>query len=298
MPASSHPSTQTGSIHDGRRVWPKGAFPKSIWRKQLFKEFHGPGGDSERPPGKWQCLAEFGDSHWLGGSYWASFTADESGTTIIRVEVNQDQLSWSISSPRSLWYPGTHSGMIPPEKDYPFKPPEVRFSTRIFSPYVNRGRTCLGITSGEYWKVNTSFLEILYAVAIMLMFPPLYDMGEYFRQPLPGFIPHGVISGSIELYINKDKDAFLRATNFFSRAFAQDMADSKNNREVMQDEVKVTVLTIMELLDYFAGSNASGVLPKGFSKSTVKSAFERVRTLHSLLTEEKRWASAVESICY
>ncbi len=264
--------------------------------KRLFREFNGSGEISERPPGEWQCSAEFEGPRWRGGSYWALFTADGSETTTIQARVDQRQISWSISSPRSLWYPGTHSGTITLSADYPFTPPKVRFSTRIFSPYVTyKGGMSPGITFHDNWKVKTTILEILNAIAIMLVLRPIYDLGEY---SLPGFYPHSVLERDIKTFFINDKDAFLRATNFFSRAFAHGMVGLEHSREVTEGEVEVTVLTITELLDYFSGSDPSRVLPEGFSKSTIKPAFERVQTLQDFLTEEERWASAVQSICY
>ena len=83
---------------------------------------------------------------------------------------------------------------------------------------------------------------------------------------------------------DEDKVAFLRATNFFSRAFARDgdvLEVNRGHTGRHYGGIACTVLTITELIDHFEdGRSGSRVLPYGLSssKSNVRSTFERVQT--------------------
>jgi ubiquitin-protein ligase len=278
------------------------ARPKNRLADILFQELHNLKG-GVRPHAKWHCLDEHGGARWLGGSYLASFPADHSGTTTIRVQISDHDhhdhhFSWSISTPQSLWYPGTHSGTMTLPSDFPSTPPKIHFSTHIFSPHVDpEGVIGPGITHGETWGSEVTILDILHDIAAMLVVSPICRWDTVLYRLLPRLRPHNVLKWDVMAFFNKDKEAFLRATNFFSRAFAQDEHVPEANREVTADDVEGTVLTITELIGHFENGR-SRVLPHGFSKSNVRHMFERVHTLQEFRSEEKRWARALQTICH
>jgi hypothetical protein len=131
----------------------------------------------------------------------------------------------------------------------------------------------------------------------MLVVSPICRWDTVLYRLLPRLRPHTVLKRDVMTFFNKDKEAFLRATNFFSRAFAQDGDVLEANREVTADDVEGTVLTITELIGHFENGR-SRVLPYGFSKSNVRPTFERIQTLQGFRSEEKRWAWALQSICH
>jgi ubiquitin-protein ligase len=280
-------------------MWPTTARPQNNRLGTLFQELHNLR-RGVRPHTKWHCLGESGGASWLGGSYMASFPADQSGTTTIRVQVDDrhHQFAWSISSPKSLWYPGKHSGTITLPSDFPSTPPKIHFLTHIFSPHVDHeGVIGPGITNHDTWGSEVTILDILHDIAAMLVVSPTCHWDTFLHRLLPRLRPHNVLKQDVMTFFNKDREAFLRATNFFSRAFAQDGDVLEANRVVTPDDVESTVLTITELIDHFENGR-SRVLPHGFSRSNVRSTFERVHTLQEYRSEEKRWARALQTICH
>ncbi|XP_004714963.1 ubiquitin/ISG15-conjugating enzyme E2 L6 [Echinops telfairi] len=71
--------------------------------------------------------------------------------------------------------------LIFPE-DYPFKPPKIRFTTKIYHPNVEEsGQVCLPITSNENWKPCTKTRQVLEALNMMVNQP---DLGQPLRIEL------------------------------------------------------------------------------------------------------------------
>ena len=237
------------------------------------------------------------------GSYLASFSADQSGTTIIRVQVSDNisfpphQLSWSISSPKSLWYPGTHSGTMILPRDFPSFPPDIYISTQIFSPHVGfQGVMRPGITVGDTWRSNVTILDILHDIAAMLVVSPVCRWDTILYRLPPRLRPHTVLNQLVMTFFNKDEEAFLRATNFFSRALAQDGDVQEVNREVTPGDVEGTVLTITELMDHFE-YRCSRVSPFSYVRRHLRPTFEGVKELQEFRRTEHRWASTLISMC-
>ncbi|XP_003421381.1 ubiquitin/ISG15-conjugating enzyme E2 L6 [Loxodonta africana] len=54
-------------------------------------------------------------------------------------------------------------------EEYPFKPPTVKFTTKIYHPNVDEnGQVCLPIISNKYWKPCTKTCQVLEALNVMV----------------------------------------------------------------------------------------------------------------------------------
>ena len=251
---------------------------------------------------KWR-LEKSGGRLQLGRSYLASFSADQSGTTTIRVQISggtsfpPHRFSWSISSPKSLWYPGTHSGTMILTSDFPSTPPDIYISTQIFSPHVGPdGLIRPGITVGDTWRSNVTILDILHDIAAMLVVSPVCRWDTILYRLPPRLHPHTVLNQGVMTFFDKDEEAFLRATNFFSRAFAQDGDVQGFNREVTPGDVEGTALTITELTEYFdKGDPRVSFFDE--IRHHLRTAFERVKELQEFRRQEHKWALSLISKC-
>ncbi|XP_003801434.1 ubiquitin/ISG15-conjugating enzyme E2 L6 [Otolemur garnettii] len=60
--------------------------------------------------------------------------------------------------------------------EYPFKPPMVKFTTKIYHPNVDEnGQVCLPIISNENWKPCTKTCQVLDALNLMVNKPNLAE---------------------------------------------------------------------------------------------------------------------------
>ncbi|KAL2887675.1 Ubiquitin-conjugating enzyme E2 14 [Ceratocystis lukuohia] len=100
----------------------------------------------------------------------------------ISVSLLNDVLhTWActISGPENTPYVGgafTIHIMLP--TDYPFKPPAVKFVTRIYHPNVTndeQGSVCLGLLKSENWKPNTRVASVLEAIRALMIEPNADD---------------------------------------------------------------------------------------------------------------------------
>lgn len=61
-------------------------------------------------------------------------------------------------------------------REYPFRPPVVTFTTRIYHPNVDeQGQTCLPLLSRENWKPHTKAAQVLEALSHLVNRPNLEE---------------------------------------------------------------------------------------------------------------------------
>ncbi|XP_062949369.1 ubiquitin/ISG15-conjugating enzyme E2 L6 [Cynocephalus volans] len=61
-------------------------------------------------------------------------------------------------------------------EEYPFKPPTVKFITKIYHPNVDEnGQVCLSIISNENWKPCTKTFQVLEALNMLVNRPNLEE---------------------------------------------------------------------------------------------------------------------------
>jgi ubiquitin-protein ligase len=90
---------------------------------------------------------------------------------------SQDIHAWNITllGPAGTPYErGTFALVVRLPAEYPFKPPSVRFGTRIYHPNVTddgAGSVCLAILKPDQWKPSTQMRGVIEAVRALLMEP-------------------------------------------------------------------------------------------------------------------------------
>ncbi|KAI8881862.1 putative ubiquitin-conjugating enzyme E2 [Backusella circina FSU 941] len=56
--------------------------------------------------------------------------------------------------------------------DYPFKPPKIKFTTKIYHPNIDDdGAICIDLLKPDIWKPATRLTHVLYALAALLETP-------------------------------------------------------------------------------------------------------------------------------
>ncbi|KAG6028637.1 hypothetical protein E4U41_000625 [Claviceps citrina] len=99
------------------------------------------------------------------------------GITISLPPSNASLHTWHIvlrPAPPSPYHPGQYGLLLSLPPEYPFKPPALRFTTRIYHPNVtndSRGNVCLALLKSENWKPSTRIVAVLEAVRALLLEP-------------------------------------------------------------------------------------------------------------------------------
>lgn len=92
--------------------------------------------------------------------------------------VGEDLFHWqaTIMGPEDSPYQrGVFFLVIHFPMDYPFKPPKIAFTTRIYHPNINRkGSICLDILGSE-WSPALTISQVLLSVCALLCDPNLED---------------------------------------------------------------------------------------------------------------------------
>lgn len=73
-----------------------------------------------------------------------------------------------------FYHPGRFALLLALPADYPFRPPTLRFATRIYHPNVTddaQGSVCLALLKPDQWKPSTRLRAVLDAVAALLAAP-------------------------------------------------------------------------------------------------------------------------------
>ena len=87
---------------------------------------------------------------------------------------DSDMFKWdaSLTGPENSPYEGgTFNLSIEFPKDYPFKPPKVEFTTKVYHPNVkSTGTICLDILK-DAWSPDISVSQILIAIQNLLIYP-------------------------------------------------------------------------------------------------------------------------------
>jgi ubiquitin-protein ligase len=74
----------------------------------------------------------------------------------------------------SPYHPGRYGLVLTLPAEYPFKPPIVKFVTRIYHPNVSNdslGGICLGLLKPDVWKPSTKLRAVLEALRNLLVEP-------------------------------------------------------------------------------------------------------------------------------
>lgn len=96
---------------------------------------------------------------------------------IVSLPPNDSVHTWHITlqpPPATTFYPGRFGILLTLPTDYPFKPPVVKFVTRLYHPNVTNdslGNVCLGILKAENWKPSTKISSVLEAIRNLLIEP-------------------------------------------------------------------------------------------------------------------------------
>jgi ubiquitin-conjugating enzyme E2 D/E len=71
----------------------------------------------------------------------------------------------------SPYFGGTYLLNISIPEEYPFKPPEIKFVTKIYHPNINhKGEICLEILTDE-WKPSNTILNVMEEISKLLSNP-------------------------------------------------------------------------------------------------------------------------------
>lgn len=93
-------------------------------------------------------------------------------------------------------------------KEYPFKPPTVSFTTKIYHPNVsndNKGSICLGMLRADEWKPPNKISDVLKLVRAVLAAPQ----------------PDDAVEAGIADQAKNDKKAFEKTAQDWTKKYAK-----------------------------------------------------------------------------
>ncbi|KAI4123352.1 MAG: hypothetical protein LQ338_005305 [Usnochroma carphineum] len=211
-------------------------------------------------------------------------------------------IEWTIDTPDSEYYPGKHHGNVY-VKNLPLGVARstllVGWKSAIYSPFVlDRDMGQGNVISERIWKDEpVDLTELLDPLAHTLVFGP-FDSTTGFPPPLLRLrIENGWLWRCYRKQDSQDKEAFMRAASFFSRAYNQDIsehADSANQEELEQKSLVTSIKTVKELLQLYNPE----LLRDGYTRNwDYRGAFARSETRRSWALEERKWADKLIEAC-
>ncbi|EPB83470.1 ubiquitin-conjugating enzyme E2 D/E [Mucor circinelloides 1006PhL] len=89
--------------------------------------------------------------------------------------IDEDMFHWqgTLTGPQGTPYQGGHFKLdIMFSADYPFKPPKMKFTTKIYHPNIDdEGSICVDLLKPDIWKPATKLVNVLQALAGLLQTP-------------------------------------------------------------------------------------------------------------------------------
>ncbi|KAI8824858.1 ubiquitin-conjugating enzyme/RWD-like protein [Fimicolochytrium jonesii] len=121
---------------------------------------------------------------------------------------DDDILHWkgALTAPDTSAYKGgTFQLTIEFPPDYPFKPPSIKFTTKIYHPNVDDdGTICIGLLKTEVWKPSTKIADVLIALVDLLQNP----------------VPEDALQSSIAQVYNSDRPVFEKTVREWVKKYA------------------------------------------------------------------------------
>jgi ubiquitin-conjugating enzyme E2 D/E len=138
----------------------------------------------------------------------------ETPPTGISVELadESDLYKWKVSmkGPEGTPYQGgTFLVNLTLPNEYPFKPPTVSFTTKIYHPNVSnddKGSMCLGMLKSDEWKPSSRIAAVL----------------EFARQLLVEPMPDDAVEGRIAEQFSHDRKRFEEVARDWTRRYARE----------------------------------------------------------------------------
>ena len=244
-----------------------------------------------------------------GGSFYYQWPPGSDTCILLVVDLTTYTLSWTITSPASIYYPGRHSGIIKmPQNEvdnYPFKAAFPIFTTPILHPFVLPGRGSLSPALGAWndiWSPRFGLHDILTSLAAIIHFGPHLErmpqtLADDVRISFHPFNPR--IDSPVFM---TTEPWFRRATNFFCRVYNLNTDSPEGEEEDLpadEDMMAGSIQAISGLLQHAPdiGRDPLDLTPEVWrGRPTLEEIFStnRITTRRQWRDEERLWAEALD----